>query len=103
MGVLSRLFGRNKMIPGYQYIERQSPIAEPNFVGMRLTVPQVIRDLEWGTRLDCIDDVIAIDPGRLTRPMVEEALRYYHEHKSEVDKYISESIKRSGNILRSNE
>lgn len=46
------------MIPGYQFIERQSSIHEPNFVGTRITVPSVIRALEGGKRPDFIDDVI---------------------------------------------
>lgn len=103
MGVLSRIFRRTKMIQGYQFIERQSRIHEPNIVGTRITVPQLIRDLEWGKRVDLADEVIRVYNGKITRPILEEVLRYYSANKKEIDDFIDESIKRSGTILSSDE
>lgn len=89
---------KGKMIPGYRFIERQSPEHEPNIVGTRLTVTHVAGLLYYAK--GSIEELINNWEGRLSKEMVDEAIAYYESNKAEIDGYIAESRSKSGMILK---
>ena len=90
------------MIEGYKFIEKPQN-GEPNLVGTRLTVSRIVRDLEYGNNLGGIGFIVKTWSGRVTEDMIHEAIRYYRANEGEINAYISESMSRSGEVIKKNE
>ena len=88
------------MIEGYKFIYLDSPQHEPQIAGTRLTVAHIVLDTKYGANLKGLETVIEDYQGRLTYEMIEDALKYYREHKTEIDTYIAEAKARKGMIIK---
>lgn len=102
MGVITRIIRMLEgKIEGYEHISRRSSEDEPMIFGTRMPVSYIVRGLEWCTRLDLIDPLLkVIDDSRITRPVIDEVVRYYQNNKPEIDQLIAESMARAGMIIK---
>lgn len=83
--------------------------SEPRIEGTRFTVSRIINDLS-----DCLKDekklekgiekwlslFIGYPTGYITKEKILQAIDYYRDNKKEINGYIQESRKMSGQIIR---
>ncbi len=85
----------------YQYIA-EYPGREPLIKGTRITVSRIVRELDFGRDREHLDNIVEMFDGRIKKEAISEALKYYDDHRSQIDRYITESIRKSGKILFTN-
>ncbi|PIN75740.1 hypothetical protein COV18_02740 [Candidatus Woesearchaeota archaeon CG10_big_fil_rev_8_21_14_0_10_37_12] len=90
------------MIPGYNYIVRESPEHEPRIVHTRITVTNIVLDTDRGRDMTGIEYLIKTHHDRFTMDAAHEAIKYYTTNIAEIEGYIAARNKPGTILCRGN-